>query len=161
MHNANQGLVGFTGCLSYATVAVGSTQGSTGTINTTGTTTFAIDGVLYTLGAQTSAVLIPGKLAAVAQAINTTCLYLLQVNAAGTISAVKGKEVLTTDLSSGGKVLEWPQSDDKNAVFGYLRVVTGATAGATFTLGATSLSAANVTTTYGNLIDVPSAPLTS
>lgn len=93
------------------------------------------------------------------QADLTTCLYLVQINAAGTISIKKGVEVLTADLTGGKAAVHWPDPDAANCPIGGFRIVTSA---ATFTSGTTDLGAAGITDTFFNFAGgMPLAPLTS
>ena len=99
--------------------------------------------------------------AAAAQDVSTKCLYLIQINAAGTVSSVKGREVLTADLTAGNDVLEWPMpSDDTQCPIGAVKIETAAAT--TFTAGTTALDAAGITETYYNIcLGVPIEGLTS
>lgn len=67
------------------------------------------------------------------QAANTSCLYLVQINAAGTWSIKKGEEVQNV---VAGEALVWPQPDANNVAIGGFKVVN---AGSTFTSGTTDL----------------------
>ncbi|MCB1282362.1 MAG: hypothetical protein KDB18_12650 [Salinibacterium sp.] len=87
-----------------------------------------------------------------------TCLYLVQINAAGTISAVKGPQVLSADLAAGNAVLKWPTPLDGNCAIGAVKIVTD---GGTFTYGTTDLSGTGVTDTWYDLFGIPARPLTS
>ena len=118
--------------------------------------TFAIDGILYYKA--DAATVIP-LTAATAQAVSTSCLYLMQIDTAGTVSSVKGREVLTADLTDGSEVLEWPVPADGKCPIGAVRIDTDSTH--TFTPGTTALDAAGITETYYNLITVPVNPLTA
>lgn len=94
------------------------------------------------------------------QAVSTKCLYLVQVDSAGTVSTVKGDEVLTADLTAGTKVLHWPRPDNDRCPIGAYKVETDAAT--TFTNGTTDLGAAGITDTYYNFIGgMPHKPLTS
>lgn len=161
MYNLNQSLVGVNANLIKAGLAIGTTQGSTGTIKTTTTTSYTIDSIYYSKSNTDNIAIVPAIAAQVnaIQAVLTTCLYLVQIDSAGAVTVVKGKEVLTSDLTNGSKVLEWPQPTDNRAVIGAYRVSLASTA--TYQFGVTALNASNVTTTYYDLVSIPSAPLTS
>lgn len=89
----------------------------------------------------------------------TTCLYLICLDSAGTISCVKGEAVLNADLTAGTKVLQWPTPSASVCPIGGFKVVlTGA---ATFTAGTSDFATAGVTDTWFDLFAVPTAPLTA
>lgn len=93
-----------------------------------------------------------------AQAADTKCLYLVQIDSAGTISTKKGDEVLTTEVAAG-KALQWPDPDADKCPIGGYKVATVAV---TYTNGTTDHSAAGVTVTYYNFAGgMPSKPITS
>lgn len=93
------------------------------------------------------------------QADLTTCLYLVQINAAGTVSMKKGNEELTADLTAGKRVVHWPEPDADNCPIGGIKIVLS---GGTFTSGTTDLSGTGVTDTHYNFAGgMPAAPLTS
>jgi hypothetical protein len=94
------------------------------------------------------------------QAELTTCLYLVCVNSSGTVSMVKGTEILTADLAAGNKVLRWPAPTADTCPIGAIRIEMAD--GYTFTCGTTDLSATGVTDTYYDFVGgVPDAPLRS
>lgn len=94
------------------------------------------------------------------QAALTTCLYLVQIDDAGTVSTKKGDEVLTDDLTAGTKVLQWPRPDADNCPIGGYKVVCAS--GTTFTNGTTDLGATGITDSYYNFVGgMPHKPLTS
>lgn len=117
---------------------------------------FCIDGIFYNKAdAATNLPLSAG----VIQPVLTKCLYLIYVNAAGTVASVQGKPVLTADLTNGVAVLKWPDLPANVAPIGAVKITLASTA--TFTPGTTALDAANVTATYYDLFAVPGNPLTS
>lgn len=156
---AHQYPAGFTGCVSKAGLGIGSTADELSTTSPNGAGfDYAIKGIAYHKAESANIDDVPLVLST--QAADTTCLYLVQINAAGTLSVVKGEEVLNTDLVAGNKVLHWPRptSDDYCPV-GAFKVKTVAV---TFTAGTTNLDADGVTDTYYDFIGgMPSAPLTS
>ena len=97
--------------------------------------------------------------AATAQAVLTTCVYLVCLDSSGNLTTVKGTEQLNADLTAGTAVLDWPTPTADTCCIGAVKVKCESTA--TFTAGTTSLAASNVTDTYYNLAAVPVAPLTS
>jgi hypothetical protein len=105
---------------------------------------FAIDGIAYHKA--DSATNVPFSALAL-QADLTSCLYLVQINAAGTFSFKKGVEELTSGLtvdqpSSG---LQSPAADEDNCPVGYVRIDCN---GTTFTGGTDALDKASTTDTY-------------
>lgn len=87
-----------------------------------------------------------------------TALFLIVINAAGTITAVKSTEVANADIASGKSVLHWPEPTANTCPIGAIKI-KNATA-SVFTGGTTLLGASDITTTYYNLITVPTTPLT-
>ena len=119
---------------------------------------FAIGGVLYHAADQTDTAIT----ACDEQAVLTTCIYLVCMAAAvspGTMSVVKGTEVLTADIASDKCVLTWPQPLVNTCPIGAFKVVLAGAA--TFTSGTTQVDDANVTTTFCDLFVVPDKPVTS
>ncbi|WOB06471.1 hypothetical protein [Piscinibacter gummiphilus] len=149
-----------------ATLAINA--GGAATVRTTGATIYLIDGVYYTkaaLAAQSIAVThrfngdaVTTADPAYVQPQNSTVIYVLALNAAGTVAVVQGSYAgqaitFSTDLSKvftgAGGVPNLPAG---YVPFGAIKVVTGAT---TFTPGTTLLDAANVTATYFDLAHLP------
>lgn len=112
---------------------------------------YSIDGKAYTKAAVAD--ITPTTLAQ--QAADTTCLYVLTSNAAGTLAQVKGREVLTADLAVGSATLDFPPLPDAVCALGYYKVVTVAV---TFINGTTDYDAAGVTTTFVDVVRLPSVP---
>jgi hypothetical protein len=155
-------------CATLATLAINA--GGAATVRTTGTLTYVVDGVFKTkaaLTAQSIAVThrfngdaVTAADPAYVQPANTTVIYILALNAAGTVAVVQGSYAGQTiafsrDLS---KVLTGqggvPDLPDGYVPFGAIKVVLGAT---TFTPGTTLLDAANVTATYFDLAHLPTS----
>ncbi len=101
---------------------------------------YLIDGVPYTL-AITAQIVTTAKAEQVAL---SECWYLVEVDAAGTITFVKGVDSLTAGL--GGGVAAIPESTASLALVGAVYVVL--TNAATFTLGTTAFDAGDVASTY-------------
>lgn len=120
------------------------------------TSNYSIDGITYS---KTGAATVIPFTALGIQAALTKCLYLIQLDSAGTATFVKGTAVLTADLTAGTKVLKWPEGSASNCVVGAVKIACASTA--TFTPGTTALDATNITATYYDLCTVPTAPLTS
>ena len=154
--NLNDNNRGGTFCLSNAGLAIGSTASQIAIAAPNGAgVDYCIKGIsYYKADAATAAITAAGT-----QAVLTTCLYVICLNAAGTVSSVKGREVLNADLAAGTDVLEWPEVDEDVCPIGVVKVKCESTA--TFTAGTTLFSAANVTDTYYNLFTIPSEPLTA
>lgn len=155
-------------CYSYATLAINA--GGAATIKTTGATSYSVDGIMYTkaaLAAQAITVThnllglpVSGASAsgpgAYVQPASTTVIYVVALNAAGTVAIVQGGYTGQVITAPGGIVStskgEAPVVPIGYAPIGYMKVALGAT---TFTPGTTLLDAANVTATYGNLSALP------
>jgi hypothetical protein len=155
-------------CYSYATLAINA--GGAATIKTTGATSYSVDGIMYTKAALSAqAITVTHNLlgnavaggvgpAAYVQPASTTVIYLVALNAAGTVAIVQGGYnglAITTPSgivrTSRGEAPEVPLG---YTPIGYMKVALGAT---TFTPGTTLLDAANVTVTYGNLSVLPAS----
>ena len=157
--NLNDNPRGGTFCLSKAGLAIG--DGAK-----TGTNSFAapngagidfvIKGILYH---KADAATVAPFTAATVQPVLTACLYLVCINASGTITTVQGTPVLSAALTAGTAVLNWPTPADDVCPVGAVRITLASTA--TFTPGTTALDASNVTATYTDLFTVPTTPLTS
>ena len=153
MDNLNHLVRGGNLCLGKAGLTVGTTSTKIKIATAIG---YAINGVLYAKAITDNIALT----AADAQAVSTSCLYLVCIDAAGTVSTVKGTEVLTADITSGKAVLTWPQPSSNDVVaIGAVRVDTSASV--TFIAGTTALDAAGITDTYYDLFAIPALPLTS
>ena len=157
MLNLNEIVRGGTFCLSKAGLKIGNGDAKDVDIaapNGAGVD-FCINGVLYHLAdGQDKPLTVHAT-----QAALTTCIYLVCLDSAGTLSSVKGEEVLTADLTAGTKVLQFPTPVADTCPIGYVKVATAAAT--TFTTGTTELSAAGITDTYVDLFAIPAAPLTS
>lgn len=92
------------------------------------------------------------------QADDTTCLYGVDINAAGTVSMVKGTEVSSAALANGEVALQPPPQQAGKARLGLIKVATD---GATFTCGTTDLGAGTVTDTYYDTVGNLAGPITS
>ena len=90
--------------------------------------------------------------------INALAWHFLH-NSGGTLSTVKGTEVLNTLTAAGTGVVNWPEPTSGKCPVGAVKVKT---VGVTFTLGTTDFSAANVTETWYDFAGgMPTAPLAS
>lgn len=155
--NVSELVRGGTFCLSKAGLAIGSGTASAldqAAPNGAGVD-FVINGILYHL-ADAADIAIT---AATAQAVSTSCIYLVCLSTAGALTTVKGTEVLTADITSEEKVLTWPVPTANTCCIGAVRVDCDATH--TFTAATTDFSAAGITDTYYDLFAVPDTPLTS
>lgn len=138
--NPTQGLLDLlsTACLSKAGLAEGTNAATIQIAAPNGAgIDFAIGGVLYHK-ADTDNIALT---AAAAQADGTTCWYLICINAAGTVSSVKGTD--------DGDI---PEPTSGTCPIGAIKVVTD---GGTFTAGTTDLGDAAVTDTYYDFMHVP------
>lgn len=117
---------------------------------------YSIDGIAYHK-ADTDNIAVTAH---AVQPVATKCLYLVQIDSAGTVSTKKGQEVLTADLTAGRKSLQWPVPDASKCPLGGYKVETDAST--TFTNGSTDLGAAGITDTYYDFAGgMPNKPLTS
>lgn len=148
-------LFGGTLALSKAGTAEGTNPN---TIRTTAVLDYAINGIMYQKAITDNIAVSVSQ----SQANNTTCLYGLDIDAAGTVSAVKGPEVATSDLigNGGSKALELPLPPDRSKCrFCILRIVN--TSGAPFTLGSVDLGNTGITDTFFDVVAQPVAPFQS
>lgn len=156
--NMNDGLRGGTMCLSKAGLVIGDgakTGPAIASVVGAGFD-FMIDGILYNKG--DAATVLPLS-AGTVQPVDTTCLYLMQIDKDGTVTSTQGLPVLNTALAAGSKLLQWPTpSDDAQCPFGAVKVKTVAV---TFTPGTTALDASGITETYYDLAMVPVKGLAS
>jgi len=161
---------GATLCLAAAGLAEGT---NANTIKTVNNITYTIDGRFYSLAA-TDNIAISYSGPSVYQAptgvgsVNggftggtngSTRLYLIAVNAAGAVSIVPGQIVDNAELAAGRVALMFPDAPRGTCPIGAMRIAV--TAGTTFVPGSVDLSAAGVTDTFIDLMDVPSNPLTA
>lgn len=155
MQNLGDALSGGTMCVGKAGLAEGTNAATIKTAAPNGAgTDYMIDGILYEK-ADTDNIAMN---ALAIQAADTTCIYLVQIDSAGTVTMKKGTEQLNTDLAAGNKFLNWPRADSGKCPIGAVKVKTVAV---TFTNGTTDLSAAGITGTYYDLATIPSVPLSS
>lgn len=137
-----QTIRGLTGPLSKAGLAEG-TNANTFKIAATDPAGvhFAIEGLAYYKANTDNLAFSAGS----AVADLSACLFLVQINAAGTVSTKQGNAELSADLANGKVALHAPEADADKAPLGLIKVVTS---GGTFTPGSTDLGAASVTDTY-------------
>lgn len=109
------------------------------TIKTVNTINYVVDGQLYTKAATDNIAIT----ATAQQAISTFCLYLVTVNAAGTVTVTKG-----TEVASDTAVL--PARPASSAVIGAFKIATDGVT--TYTGGTTDNGAAGITDTYYDLM---------
>lgn len=162
---------GATLCLATAGLAEGT---NANTIQIANNVTFTIDGRFYAKSATDNiAISYAGPTvyqasAGGVQAVNgtftggvngSTRLYLVCLSTGGALSIVPGPIVDTAELTGGRIGLQFPDAPTGVCPIGALRI--DLTAGTAFTPGATDLSAAGVTDTFYNLMDVPANPLTA
>jgi len=133
-------------CYAPANIYEGS---NAGTIKITDAIVYTIGGLSYAKAATDNIAMT----AAVAQAALTSCVYLVTINAAGTVATVKSNVVLTADLVAGDAIIEWPTPADGYAVIGAILVQTAAAT--TFTAGTTDLGASGITDKYVSLATLP------
>lgn len=118
------------------------TAAGSATFDVGNTFSYLIGGRPYTKAALDTV----GGLTATAQATGTDCLYLISINAAGTLAATKGTAV------AYGSTPAYPATPANSAVVAALRVAIGSTAAGGFTLGTTAFNyapASSTITLYG------------
>jgi len=154
MINLSEAHRGATMCFSKAGLAEGTNAHTIKTAAPNGAgVDFAINGLLYHLADADNI----DPTACDEQAADTTCLYLVTVNAAGTVDTIKGTEILTATLTAGDGVVHWPEPAANTCAIGAIKVVTTAA----FTMATTDLGAGAVTDTYYDFLTIPVEPLTS
>jgi hypothetical protein len=118
-------------------MSAGLAEGSdAATLKTTRAVSYMINGQIYNKAITDNIAMT----ACAQQAANTTCLYLVSIQADGDVVVTKGTDGVTDEL---------PNVPDGECAIGAFKVVLAG--GATFTSGTTDLSAANVTATYADL----------
>lgn len=92
--------------------------------------------------------------------VGSARIFLLCMNAAGTLKVVPGAVVDRAALAVGAAALPFPACPKDYVAFGAVRIdIT--TAGVSFTPGVTALNTAGITPTYINLFSVPATPLSA
>lgn len=115
-------------------------------IKTTNNLHYTINNILYVKAAGN--IDVSAAHTAVEQAVDTYCAYLVQINAAGDITILKG-----TDAASAALALAaLPTPTALNCPFGIVVIFTDTAA---FTFGTTNTDAAGVTDTYYDITDLP------
>lgn len=154
MQNNFAAIPGFGGTLNLGKPGLAAGTNA-GTIQLVAATNYAINGVMYSKAITNNIAVTASPI----QAADTTALYLIAADAAGTITVYKGPDVLNADLAAGNKVLQYSDLVPSTvAVLGEMKVVTVAV---TFTAGTTALNAAGVTTTFTDLFQRRPSPLLS
>jgi hypothetical protein len=154
MKNFDTNKRGGTMCLSKAGLAEGTNANTIKTAAPNGAgIDFMIHGKLYHLADGDNIAMT----ACATQAALTSCLYLVSVNAAGTVKITKGTEQLTANIGVGKASLVWPECPENECPIGGFRIDLVSTA--TFTSGSTDLSASNVTDTWWDFGLVPNEVL--
>ena len=141
------------GC--FALTAGGLVEGTdAGTFKTVNTVTFTIDGVFKSKAATDNLTFSAGHTTV---PVSSSVLFLVCINAAGTVSTVQGKIVLTAGVTAGTTPLEYPEVPADVAAIGYVRIDTSASV--PFVPGTSDLSLSGITDTWGDLMVVPSKPI--
>jgi hypothetical protein len=156
-------------CLTKATLAINA--GGAATVKTTGTTSYLVGGEFKTkaaLAAQSIAVThdedgiaVANGIAAYVQPVSTTVIYVIALNAAGTVAVVQGSyagqvqsyagNLSRINTGAGGA----PVEPEGYTAIGAIKVVTNGST--TFTPGTTLLDAAGLTVTYHDVSILPAA----
>lgn len=149
---------GFTGCLSKATLAAGTTT----TVSTTGTTVYGINGKAYSAAALTNGAtpttdIVTGA-AFVGVPANYGSVFVHGFNAAGALKVAQGKVAALDNAGNFITAPDLPAYPDDFAPFAYLIIKAGSTA-STWTYGSSNQSGATgITYTRQDLIGAPSRP---
>lgn len=154
--------VALTLCLSKVTLAAGTTS----TISTTGTTTYAIKGKAYSKAAITNGAT-PTTDAATGNAFpgilaNQGTIVVIGLDASGNIKACQGG---IQALDVAGNFIQYPQTPpipDTMCPIGYITILAGATAVGTWTFGTSNLSSVTgLTYNFQDIITMPFRPVGS
>ena len=149
-------------------LAAGTTSG---TIKTTATVTYTVNGQFYSKAATDNlsiaytgpSVYSANNTAANGSFVGTTGgstrLYAVYLDAAGNVVVEPGAIVNSAELAAGTAALHFPGTKRNMTCVGVVRVAV--TASTAFVPGTTALNASGVTTTYLNLSSIPGEPLTS
>lgn len=124
--------------LDYAGLAEGT---NATTIKTTYAISYRIGGQLFYKAATDNIAMT----ACAAQAANTTCYYLVSINASGTVKLTKGTDGSTT----------LPALPTSEVPIGVMKIALSG--GATFTSGTTDLGASNVVETWAHIGYIPAS----
>lgn len=135
-------------CLSYFTLANGG-AGAKNDIDSSAAINFTIGGLMKTKAqlADTNVIVTDAWGDTKVQGGDTTCYYVLTLDAAGTIRCYKGKD---------GEIKSLPGYPDGECGFGVVKVVNAQAASATFAFGVTDFDAAGVTATFTSCAVIPS-----
>lgn len=155
------------GCIALSSGALAAGTNA-GTIQTTATITYLIDGIFKSKGATNNISIAysgadvysdPGNGSFTGQSGGSTRIYGVFLDGAGAVSVVPGPIVNSAELAAGVAPLQWPSAQRNKAFIGALRIAV--TEGTTFIPGTTALDAAGVTDTFYNGGVVPGEPLLS
>ena len=162
----NQANVPVTMCLSKVTLAAGSTT----TINTTGTTIFAIRGKAYSLAALTNqatpTVDFATGVAFIPVKTNQGSVFMVGVDHGGTLRCVQGTVVPLDGIANSGLFINAPNFGGLPADFcpiGYIVIQAGTTAAAAgWVFGTNNLSSVTgIAYTFVDVVGEPDRPQVS
>jgi len=149
---SSEAVRGGTLCFSKAGIAIGGTTSKAKTAAPNGAgTDFAINGYLYHLADTDDFWTMSGTTVAIV----SQCLFLLCVNASGTMSIVQGTARLTADITSGKYSLQWPQAGATVCPLGGIKITNTSS---TYVPGTTALT---TIATYYDFFAVPDSDITS
>jgi hypothetical protein len=148
-------------CLSYITLAAGSTS----TLSNTGTTTYGILGKAYTKAAMSNATT-PTTDAATGLAFlpvpaNYGSIFMIGFNAAAALKCVQGTVVPLNNLGAFINAPNWGAVPNDFCPVGYVVIKAGATASSApgWLFGTNDMaSVTGITYTFGNLIGITGRP---
>lgn len=147
-HRALRHLLG-NRCYTSGVLAI---DANTNDVQTTAAVVYTVKGILYSLAAIAAIDLSGlGGLPDDALATGYTQIFGLEASTdASTVTVVYGEQVLTADITSGARELDWPiASSDAHTIFGCVKVVNAT--GSNFTFGTTGLDTSGITDTYYNM----------
>lgn len=153
MDNLNHGPRGGTCCLGNAGVIIDASAKADA--ETLADIPYCINGLMYTLTSGDGDIQLDGNTVTSLY----TALFLVCVDAAGTVTVVKSDEVLNDDLANGDAVLKWPNPTKDTCPIAGLKIKNASAS--VFTGGTTLLDATDITFTAYNFYRVPTTHITS
>lgn len=132
-------------CLASAGLAEGT---NANTIQIANNITYLIDGEFKSKAATNNIAMVTptGAPAYKTQAINTTALYSVYIDGAGTVYVKQGDSLLSAAIAAGDAKLQYAAPERSMALLGFVKIVTNGST--TFTPASVDLSASGITATY-------------
>lgn len=137
--------------LSLPVFAIGTNAGS---VQHTAAALYAVEGIIFTKAATNNIPLVTGT--PVNLAAGFSCLYAVDIDAAGLYTVVAGKPARTADITAQNTRLEFPELPPATRTrIAIVRIVNVTNP---FIPGTTALNASGVTATYFNVFQQPASP---